>query len=95
MCITGGRERFAMNYPVVLHKDPQSDAGVVVPDLPGFFSAGRSVDEALAMANEAIELHLEGLIHDGKPKYVAAQHNHADDGRLQPRGRHRTTGRPG
>ena len=56
-----------MNFPVVLHKDPKSDFGVVVPDLPGCFSAGKTVDEALAMAKEAIELHLEGLIHDGKP----------------------------
>ncbi|MEI8374071.1 MAG: type II toxin-antitoxin system HicB family antitoxin [Planctomycetota bacterium] len=56
-----------MNFPVVLHKDRHSDFGVVVPDLPGCFSAGRTVDEALAMAKEAIELHLEGLIDDGKP----------------------------
>jgi predicted RNase H-like HicB family nuclease len=56
-----------MNFPVVLHKDPKSDFGVVVPDLPGCFSAGRTVDQALAMAKEAIELHLEGLIHEGKP----------------------------
>ncbi|MGA2033051.1 MAG: type II toxin-antitoxin system HicB family antitoxin [Thermoguttaceae bacterium] len=56
-----------MNFPVVLHKDPTSDFGVIVPDLPGCFSAGRTVDEALAMAKEAIELHIEGLIHDGKP----------------------------
>src|SRR5271157_1321821 len=56
-----------MNYPVVLHKDRDSDYGVTVPDLPGCFSAGRTVDEALAMAKEAIELHLEGLILEGQP----------------------------
>ncbi len=56
-----------MNYPVVLHKDKASDYGVTVPDLPGCFSAGRTVDEALAMAKEAIELHLEGLIEEGQP----------------------------
>ena len=56
-----------MNYPVVLHKDPDSDYGVTVPDLPGCFSAGKTVDEALAMAKEAIELHLEGLIDEGQP----------------------------
>src|SRR5271157_4922480 len=54
-----------MNYPVVLHKDRDSDYGVTVPDLPGCFSAGRTMDEALAMAKEAIELHLEGLIEEG------------------------------
>ncbi len=56
-----------MNYPIVLHKDRDSDYGVTVPDLPGCFSAGKTVDEALAMAKEAIELHREGLIHEGQP----------------------------
>ena len=56
-----------MQFPVVLHKDKNSDYGVTVPDLPGCFSAGQSVDEALAMAKEAIELYLEQTIEDGKP----------------------------
>ncbi len=54
-----------MNYPVLIHKDRHSDYGVSVPDLPGCVSAGATVDEALAMAREAIELHLEGLIEEG------------------------------
>lgn len=53
-----------MNFPVVIHKDADSDYGVTVPDLPGCFSAGETIDDALAMAKEAIELHLEGLIHE-------------------------------
>jgi predicted RNase H-like HicB family nuclease len=56
-----------MNYPVVIHKDKGSDYGMTVPDLPGCFSAGATMDEALAMAREAIELHLEGLIEEGIP----------------------------
>lgn len=56
-----------MRYPVVIHKDPESDFGVTVPDLPGCFSAGSSMDEALNNAVEAIELHLEGLLEDGEP----------------------------
>jgi predicted RNase H-like HicB family nuclease len=56
-----------MNYPIVMHKDSDSDYGVIVPDLPGCFSAGSTLDEALAMAKEAIELHLEGLIEEGQP----------------------------
>ena len=54
------------NYPVVIHKDRGSDYGVTVPDLPGCFSAGRTMDDALAMVREAIELHLEGLIEEGQ-----------------------------
>jgi predicted RNase H-like HicB family nuclease len=56
-----------MNYPVVIHKDKDSDYGVTVPDLPGCFSAGTTMDEAVAMAKEAIELHLEGPTEEGQP----------------------------
>ena len=56
-----------MNYPIVIHKDKDSDYGVIVPDLPGCFSAGGTLDEAIAMAKEAIELHIEGLIEEGLP----------------------------
>lgn len=56
-----------MNYPIVIHKDKGSDYGVIVPDLPGCFSAGATLDEAVAMAREAIELHLAGIIEGGLP----------------------------
>jgi predicted RNase H-like HicB family nuclease len=71
-----------MNFAVVIHKDDDSDYGVTVPDLPGCFSAGRTVDEALAMAKEAIELHLEGMIEDGeavpKPKGIEVHRTNRD-----------------
>lgn len=51
-------------YPIVIHKDPESTFGVTVPDLPGCFSAGDTLDEALRMSQEAIELHIEGLLED-------------------------------
>lgn len=56
-----------MRYPVVLHKDENSDYGVTVPDLPGCFSAGETLDEALEGAVEAIECHIEGLLIDNEP----------------------------
>ena len=56
-----------MRYPVIVHKDPESDYGVTVPDLPGCFSAGETLDEALLQVVEAIECHLEGLLLDGEP----------------------------
>ncbi len=56
-----------MRFPVVIHKDPESDYGVTVPDVPGCFSAGLTIDEALTNAAEAIETHLEGLLLDGEP----------------------------
>jgi predicted RNase H-like HicB family nuclease len=54
-----------MRYPVVIHKDKSSDYGVTVSDLPGCFSAGVTMEEALTNAVEAIECHLEGLLLDG------------------------------
>jgi predicted RNase H-like HicB family nuclease len=54
-----------MRFPVVLHADKKNHYGVTVPDLPGCFSAGNSVEEALDSAQEAIDLHLDGLTEDG------------------------------
>ncbi|MGF6691500.1 putative RNase H-like HicB family nuclease [Metapseudomonas resinovorans] len=56
-----------MKFPVVLHKDPGSDYGVTVPDVPGCFSAGETVSEALDNLTEALALHFEGLMADGEP----------------------------
>lgn len=55
-----------MRYPVVIHKDSDSDFGVTVPDLPGCFSAGESIDDAISCVTEAIECHVEGLLIDGE-----------------------------
>jgi predicted RNase H-like HicB family nuclease len=55
-----------MNYPVVIHKDKNSDYGVTIPDLPGCFSAGSTMEEALENACEAILCHAEGLMLDGE-----------------------------
>lgn len=51
----------------MIHKDPDSDYGVTVPDLPGCFSAGETMDDALVQAVEGIECHLEGLLLDNEP----------------------------
>ena len=37
-----------------------------VPDLPGCFSAGDSLDDAIESAHDAIACHLEGLLMDGE-----------------------------
>ena len=56
-----------MKYPIVIHKDPDSDYGVTIPDLPGCFSAGSTLAEAMDMAQEAAECHIEGLLIDSEP----------------------------
>ena len=55
-----------MRYPVVIHKDEDSAYGVTVPDLPGCFSAGDTLEEAMASAEEAILSHIEVLLMDGE-----------------------------
>lgn len=54
-----------MKYPVVLHKDADSEYGVTVPDVPGCFSSGETMAEALDNVREALALHFEGLVADG------------------------------
>ncbi len=54
-----------MRFPVVLHTDDGVRFGVTVPDLPGCFSAGNGIEDALASVVEAIDLHLEGMIDCG------------------------------
>ena len=45
--------------------DAEHSFGVVVPDLPGCFSAGETLDEAFENAKEAIDLWCETVIEDG------------------------------
>ena len=55
-----------MRYPVIIHKDPESDYGVTVPDLSGCFSAGSTLEEAMENAEEAVLTHIEGLLMDNE-----------------------------
>jgi predicted RNase H-like HicB family nuclease len=54
------------NYIAVIHKDPASDFGVSFPDFPGCVTAGRSIDDAKDMAQDAISLHIKGMLEDGE-----------------------------
>ena len=66
-----------MKFIVVLHTDDGQRYGATVPDLPGCFSGGETLDDALESVREAVDLHVEGLIEDGSPVPMAqtmAQH---------------------
>lgn len=54
-----------MLFPIVIHQEGASSYGVTVPDLPGCFSSGETLDEAIASAREAIVAHLERLAEEG------------------------------
>lgn len=53
-------------YIALIHKDADSDFGVSFPDFPGCVTAGTTLDDARAMALEALSLHIEGMIEDGE-----------------------------
>lgn len=52
-------------YIGLIHMDADSDFGVSFPDFPGLITAGTTLDDARAMAEEALAFHIEGLIEDG------------------------------
>lgn len=53
-------------YIGLIHKDAESDFGVSFPDFPGVVTAGKDLDDARAMAEEALAFHIEGLVEDGE-----------------------------
>lgn len=54
------------DYIALIHKDADSEYGVSFPDLPGCISVGATMAEARANAEEALALHVEGMIEDGQ-----------------------------
>ncbi len=50
-----------LNYRIMLRKEPEGGYTVIVPSLPGCVTYGDSIEQAIEMAREAIELYLESL----------------------------------
>ena len=55
-----------LNYRVLLRKEPEGGFTVVVPSLPGCITYGETIEEAIAMSRESIELYLDSLIAEGE-----------------------------
>jgi predicted RNase H-like HicB family nuclease len=56
-----------MRYPIVIETGSSTSAyGVVVPDLPGCFSAGDSLDEAMTAAEEAAAAWIDAALDAGE-----------------------------
>ena len=53
-------------YIGLIHQDPGSDFGVSFPDFPGAITAGSTLDEAHAMAEELLAFHVQGMLEDGE-----------------------------
>ncbi len=72
-----------MKFVLAIEPGDQNHAfGVVVPDLPGCFSAGDTLDEAVDNAHEAIDLWCQTVIEDGgdipTPAPLAAHQQNPD-----------------
>lgn len=57
----------AYTYTVILEPDAEGGYVVFCPSLPGVVTEGETVEEALAMARDAITGDLESLRKDGLP----------------------------
>ncbi len=55
-----------MRYPILIERGDDTHAfGVVVPDLPGCFSAGDTLEEAVEKAKEAVDGWIECAVEKG------------------------------
>jgi antitoxin HicB len=55
-------------YTIILYPDEEEGGyTVTVPSLPGCVTQGETLEEAIAMAKDAISLYVESLIADGQP----------------------------
>jgi predicted RNase H-like HicB family nuclease len=53
------------HYYAFIHKDEASDFGITFPDFLGCVTAGRTLDEAMKMAVEALAAHIELMAEEG------------------------------
>ena len=51
-----------LNYRILLTRKPEGGFTVNVPALPGCITFGENMEEAVAMAKDAIELYIESLL---------------------------------
>ena len=62
-----------MRYPIAIETGTETTAfGVIVPDLPGCFSAGDTIDEAMAGAEEAAAAWIDATLDAGGAIPVAS-----------------------
>ncbi|RLG13069.1 MAG: type II toxin-antitoxin system HicB family antitoxin [Candidatus Nanohalarchaeota archaeon] len=55
-----------LNYRILLRKEPEGGYTVIVPSLPGCVTYGKTIEEAIEMTKEAIELYIESLKEHGE-----------------------------
>ena len=55
-----------MHYLAFIHTDDSPGFGVSFPDFPGCVTQGKTLDDALRLAREALAFHVEGMVQDGE-----------------------------
>ncbi|MDD3287943.1 MAG: type II toxin-antitoxin system HicB family antitoxin [Alphaproteobacteria bacterium] len=53
-------------YIALIHKDEESDYGIMFPDFPGCVSVADTVEDAVLAGREALAFHVEGMRQDGE-----------------------------
>ena len=53
-------------YRILLRKEAEGGYTVIVPSLPGCITYGDTIEEAIEMAKEAIDLYIESLKEHGE-----------------------------
>jgi predicted RNase H-like HicB family nuclease len=56
-----------MHYPVVIQKRGDSEYQVLVPDITGCITVGPTMEAALQLTTDTLELHIDGLTQSGRP----------------------------
>ena len=51
-------------YVAVIKKSKSSDYAVIFPDFPACITAGKTLEEARVLAEEALQFHVDGMIED-------------------------------
>jgi predicted RNase H-like HicB family nuclease len=55
-----------LSYRILLRKEPEGGYTIIVPSLPGCVTYGDTIEQAIEMAKEAIELYIESLKEHGE-----------------------------
>ena len=74
-------------YTIILHPEPDEGGySLTVPALPGCVAQGETLEEAIALASEAIVLHIAGLVEEGEVVLLSFGPRHVQPLSLTPGG---------
>jgi predicted RNase H-like HicB family nuclease len=54
-------------FTIIIERQPEGEYLVTVPALPGCYTEGRTLEEAIRMASDAVRTHCASLLKHGEP----------------------------